>query len=145
MTQALKFYPNQFHTSAMKNLVWLSLTHSPSKRFTCCIYKSSLVVIGLQLFKKLYQFYIFPPNLTSDDPWPWYMTPDLINIQKNPHCIFDPSLVLIRFQLFKGDPNNVNQHSSPNLTSNDIWQRLAKAITKSYQSFYLINIWRNLY
>ena len=29
----------------------------------------------------------FPPNLTSDDPWPWYMTFDFINIQKNPHCI----------------------------------------------------------
>ena len=31
--------------------------------------------------KKLNKFYIFPPNLTSDDPWPRYMTFDFINIQ----------------------------------------------------------------
>ena len=50
----------------------------------------------------------FPPNLTSDDPWPWYVTFDLINIQRNPYCILDPSLVVIGLQLFKGDPNNKN-------------------------------------
>ena len=36
------------------------------------------------------------------------MTFDLINIQINPHCIFDPSLVPIGLQLFKGDLNNEN-------------------------------------
>ena len=41
-------------------------------RFACCIYKSSLVVIGLQLFKKIIQILHFPPNLTLDDSWPWY-------------------------------------------------------------------------
>ena len=59
--------------------------------------------------KKIIPILHFPPNLTSDDPWPWYMTFDLINIQRNSHCIFDPSLVVpIRLQLFKGDPNNQN-------------------------------------
>ena len=50
----------------------------------------------------------FPPNLTSHDPWHWYMAFDIINIWRNPYCIFDPSLVVIRLQLFKGDPNNEN-------------------------------------
>ena len=27
---------------------------------------------------------------------------------KKPYCISDPSLVVIKFQLFKGDPNNEN-------------------------------------
>ena len=34
--------------------------------------------------------------MTSDDLWPWYLTFDLINIQRNPYCIFDASLVPIR-------------------------------------------------
>ena len=37
------------------------------------------------------------------------MTFDLINIQRIPHCIFDPGLVTIGLQLFKGDSNNENQ------------------------------------
>ena len=41
---------NFWRHEASKNQVRLGPTHSPSKRFTCCIYKSSLVVIGL--FKK---------------------------------------------------------------------------------------------
>ena len=49
-------------------------------------------------------------NLTSDDPWSWYMTFDLINIHRNPYCIFDTSLVPIGLHVFKGDPNNENQH-----------------------------------
>ena len=51
---------------------------------------------------------IFSPNLTSDDPWPWYVTFDLINIWRNPYCIFDRSLVVIGLKLFKGDLNNEN-------------------------------------
>ena len=47
------------------------------------------------------------------------MTFDLIKIQRNPYCIFDPSLVPIGLQLFKGDPNNENQHFPPNLTSDN--------------------------
>ena len=34
------------------------------------------------------------------------MTFDLINIQRKPYCIFDPSLAPIGFQLFKGDSYN---------------------------------------
>ena len=51
---------------------------------------------------------IFPPYLTSDDLWPWYVTFDLINIWVNPYCIFHLSLVVIGHQLFKGDPKNEN-------------------------------------
>ena len=79
----------------------------------------------------------FSSNLTSDDPWPWYMTFDLINMQRNLHCIFDLCLVPIGIQLFKGDPNNENQHFPPNLTSDDSWPW--------YVTFDLINIWRNPY
>ena len=68
---------------------------------------------------KITQILHFPPNLTSDDSWPWYTTFDLINIQRNSYCIFDPSLAQIRLQLFKEDPNNENQHFPPNLTSDD--------------------------
>ena len=60
------------------------------------------------------QILYFSPNLTSDDL-------DLINIQRNPYCIFKPSLVPIGLQLFKGDPYNENQHFPPNLTSDDLW------------------------
>ena len=35
----------------------------------------------------------FLPTLTSDDPWPWYMTFDLINKWRNPNCILNPSLL----------------------------------------------------
>ena len=34
------------------------------------------------------------------------MTFDFINIQKNPYCIFDSSLVVVGLQLFKRDPKN---------------------------------------
>ena len=70
----------------------------------------SLVPIGLQLFKcdPNNEKQHFPPNLTSDDPLPCYVTFDLINIWRNPYCIFDPSLDVIGLQLFKGDPNNEN-------------------------------------
>ena len=32
--------------------------------------------------KKIIQILLFPPNLTSDDPWPWYMTFDLITYKE---------------------------------------------------------------
>ena len=62
----------------------------------------------IQLFKRdsNNENQIFSPNLTSDDPWPWYVTFDLINIWRNPYCIFDRSLVVIGLKLFKGDLNN---------------------------------------
>ena len=50
----------------------------------------------------------FPPNLTSSNPWPWYVIVDLIIMWRNPYCSFDLSLVVIGPQLFKGDPNNEN-------------------------------------
>ena len=50
--------------------------------------------------------------MTSDDLWLWYLTFDLINIQRNPYWVFDPSLVVIELQLYKGDPNN----NKPNQT-----------------------------
>ena len=104
--RGLQYHSNS-HNNNANNYVRLNLTHSPSKRFASCIYKASLIVIGLQLFnKKIIQILHFPPNLTSDDPWPRYITFDLINIQKNPYCTLDPSLVKIGLQLFKGDPNN---------------------------------------
>ena len=56
--------------------------------------------------KKMYIILHFPPNLTSDDPWPCYMTFDLITIQRNHHCIFDPRLVPIRLPTFQRIPNN---------------------------------------
>ena len=84
-------------------------------------------------FQKIIQILYFPPNLTSDYPWPWYMIFDLINIQRNPHCIFDPSLIPIK--LFKGDPNNTNHYFPPNLTSDHPWPW--------YVTFDLINLWRN--
>ena len=88
-------------------------------------------------FQKIIKILHFPPNLTSDDLWPWYMTFDLINIQRNPYCIFDPSLVVIGLQLFKGDPNNENKHFPPNLTSDDPWPW--------YVTLDLIKIRRNPY
>ena len=88
-------------------------------------------------FQKNIEILHFPPNLTSDDSWPWYMTFDLINVQRNPHCIFDPSLVPIELQLFQEDPNNENQRFQPNLTSDVPWPW--------YVTFDLINIWRNPY
>ena len=130
-------YHSNLHKNKSENQVWLSPTHSPSRRFTCCIYKSNLVVIGLQLFEKIIPISHFPPNLTSDDPWPWYMTFDLINTQRNPHFTFDPSLVPIGLQLFKGDPNNENQHFPSNLTSDNPWPL--------YVTCELINIWKNPY
>ena len=80
------------------------------QRNPCCILAPILVPIGLQLFKgdPYNENQHFPPNLTSDDPWPCYVTFDLFNIWKNPYCIFHPSLVGIRLQLFKEDPNNEN-------------------------------------
>ena len=79
-------------------------------RFPLYIHKPSLVPIRLQLFKRdsNNENQIFSPNLTSDDPWPWYVTLDLINIWRNPYCIFDRSLVVIGLKLFKGDLNNEN-------------------------------------
>ena len=77
-------YHSNSHKNNSKNLVRLSPTHSTSKKFTCCIYKSNLVVIGFQLFTKLIEILHFPSNLTSDDPWPWYITFDFINIQREP-------------------------------------------------------------
>ena len=67
-----------------------------------------LTAIRLQLFKAHpnYENQHFPPNLTSDDPWPWYMIFDFINIWRKPYCIFDPGLVVIELRLFKGDPDN---------------------------------------
>ena len=38
------------------------------------------------------------------------MTFDLINIWRNPYCIFDSGLVVIRLQLFKGDLHNENSN-----------------------------------
>ena len=80
-------------------------------------------------FQTNYTNFTFPPNLISDDRWPWYMTFDVINIQRSSYCIFHPS--------FKGDPNNENQHFPPYLISDDprSW----------YITFDLINIWRNPY
>ena len=34
-------------------------------------------------------------NLTSEDLWPWYVTFDCMNIQKDPYCINKPSFVPI--------------------------------------------------
>ena len=59
--------------------------------------------------------------MTSDNPWPWYMTFDLTNIQMNPYFIFDRSLAPVGLQLFKGDPNNKSQHFPFNLISDDPW------------------------
>ena len=42
-------YNGNSYKNNNKHTARLSPTHSLSKRLTCCIYKSSLVVIGLQL------------------------------------------------------------------------------------------------
>ena len=85
---------------------WKSALHMKVPIF----HKPSSVPIGLQLFKgdPINKNQHFPPNLASDDPWPWYVTFDLINIWRNPYCIFDPSLVVIGLLLLKGDPNTEN-------------------------------------
>ena len=74
---------------------------------TCCIYKSSLAVIELQLFKKNIQILHFQPNLTADDPLLLYMTFHLISIQRNPYCTFDIILALIGLQLFKLETTHI--------------------------------------
>ena len=115
--QLFKGDPNNeiFHFQLSSNLRWpltslCDLDLINIWRFPFCIHKPSLVPIGLQLFKgdPNNENQHVPPNLTSDDPWPWYVTFDLINIWRNPYCIFDPSLVVIGLPLFKGDPNNEN-------------------------------------
>ena len=108
-------YHSNWHEYNSKTYVRLSPTHSPSKRFTCCIYKTSLV----QLFKKIIETLHFSPNLTSENPWSWYMTFDLINIQMNPYFIFDPGLVPIWLQLFKENQmikTNIFHLSRPQMT-----------------------------
>ena len=67
----------------------------------------------LHLYSQLGFFQItpilhFPSNLTSDDLQPWYGTSGPINIQWNPCCIFDSSLVATGLQLFKGDLDSWN-------------------------------------
>ena len=81
-------------------------------RFTYFINKSSLVPIGLQLFKWGH-FLIFSPsyNLNSDDLWPWYMTFDLSNKWGFPCYIFDPTLIEIHQSMWKIEPN-VNPFST---------------------------------
>ena len=48
-------YDSNSHISNSKNQFRLSPTHSTSKRYTCCIYKSSLVVIGFNFKKNYFQ------------------------------------------------------------------------------------------
>ena len=50
----------------------------------------SLTKAWLKLLKwdQIMQILHFMPDLTSADPWPWCITFDLVNIQRNSHCVF---------------------------------------------------------
>ena len=90
-------------------------------RFTYYIKKTSLVQIGLPLFKWGH-FHIFclSYNLTSDDLWPWYMTSDCMNKWRFTYYIKKPSLVQIGLPLFKWGHFHIFCLSY-NLTSDDFW------------------------
>ena len=93
-----------------------SLTYkgTPTASLTQVWFQTDLNFSKATQIRKPNVFYLTWPQIILDLgmwpwwPWPWYVTFDLINIWRNPYCIFDPSLVVIRLQLFKGDLNNEN-------------------------------------
>ena len=102
-------------------------------RFPYFINKASLVQIRLPTFQ-MRPFHIFSLsyNLTSDDPWSWYMTFDCMNIWRFTYHINKPSLVQIGLQLFKWSHFHIFSLSY-NLTSDGLWPW--------YMTFDLINKW----
>ena len=102
-------------------------------KFPYYINKPSLVPIRLQLFN-WGQFYIFSIsyNLTSYDPWPWYVTFDLINKWGYLYFIHKPSSVTIGLQLFNWGQFFIF-NLFYNLTSYNLWPW--------YVTFDLINKW----
>ena len=80
-----------------------------------------MVLSGPRVCKRV-KFYIFTLSykLTSHDLRPSFVTFDLMNMWRFPHFINKPSLVPIRFQLFKWGKFYI-LCPSYNLTSDDIW------------------------